>query len=474
MDGVFEIVEPGEEFTYEFPAQPAGMHLYHCHSTPLKKHIHKGLYGAFIIDPKVPREPARELVLVMNGYDTDGDGGNNFYTVNGRRFYYAKLPDPRPQGRARPRLPREPHRVRPHQLVPPPRGLLPLPADRDRRQLGVHGHGDAVPGPARRARGRASRTRARSCSTRTSPSSPSSAGWATSRSRTVTERAPDGRWRRLAWRLWALVPIVLLALAVARRRLAAATGSSTSIGGTPPPADEFDVRRVEFRAGRDPDPGAQPAAGRPDHRVGDRRRRDRPVHPRRAGDARPAALEHDRRPVRLGPGRPDRRRRHELDGDRDGRGDRRRPCRRRSRARAASSATGSSGCSSASSPSRSACSGCRRCAAPSPRWLAAFMALTAGLLTFLGVEALVRGARRSRPRCPAALGGPGLVLLGVAASALGMTFLVRAALPRAGPASPASRSPCSSRSGSASTTSARGSRSGRRSRPASSSSARSS
>ena len=70
------------------------MHLYHCHSTPLKKHIHKGLYGAFIIDPKVPREPARELVLVMNGYDTDADGGNNFYTVNGRSFYYAKYPIP--------------------------------------------------------------------------------------------------------------------------------------------------------------------------------------------------------------------------------------------------------------------------------------------------------------------------------------------------------------------------------------------
>ena len=92
MDGVFEIVGPGEELTYEFPARPAGFHVYHCHSTPLKKHIHKGLYGAFIIDPKEPREPARELVMVMNGYDTDGDGENNFYTVNGRTFYYARYP----------------------------------------------------------------------------------------------------------------------------------------------------------------------------------------------------------------------------------------------------------------------------------------------------------------------------------------------------------------------------------------------
>jgi zinc transporter ZupT len=55
-------------------------------------------------------------------------------------------------------------------------------------------------------------------------------------------------------------------------------------------------------------------------------------------------------------------------------------------------------------------------------WLAAFMALTAGLLTFLGVEALAE-ALQLQAAVPAALGGPGLVLLGLAASALGMTFL---------------------------------------------------
>jgi len=92
MDGVFEIVDPGDSFTYEFPARPYGMHLYHCHSTPLKKHIYKGLYGAFIIDPPKPRKPAQELVMVMNGFDTDGDGENNFYTVNGLTFYFAKYP----------------------------------------------------------------------------------------------------------------------------------------------------------------------------------------------------------------------------------------------------------------------------------------------------------------------------------------------------------------------------------------------
>jgi zinc transporter ZupT len=57
-----------------------------------------------------------------------------------------------------------------------------------------------------------------------------------------------------------------------------------------------------------------------------------------------------------------------------------------------------------------------------PRWLAAFMALTAGLLSFLAVEALSE-ALELQAALPAALGGAGLVLLGVAVSALGMTYL---------------------------------------------------
>ena len=57
-----------------------------------------------------------------------------------------------------------------------------------------------------------------------------------------------------------------------------------------------------------------------------------------------------------------------------------------------------------------------------PNWLAAFMAMTAGLLSFLGVEALSE-AFTLQALLPGGLGGAGLVLLGVALSALGMTFL---------------------------------------------------
>lgn len=92
MDGVFEVVPPGGEFKYEFEAKPAGVHPYHCHVPPLREHIQRGLYGTLIIDPKKPRPPAKELVMVMNGYDTDKDGENNFYTVNGIAFFYAKYP----------------------------------------------------------------------------------------------------------------------------------------------------------------------------------------------------------------------------------------------------------------------------------------------------------------------------------------------------------------------------------------------
>jgi zinc transporter ZupT len=57
-----------------------------------------------------------------------------------------------------------------------------------------------------------------------------------------------------------------------------------------------------------------------------------------------------------------------------------------------------------------------------PKWLAAFMALTGGLLAFLGVEALVE-AFELQAALPGTLGGSGLVLLGVSAAYLGMTFV---------------------------------------------------
>ncbi len=112
-DGVTGIgrgdVAPGDVFTYEFNAKPFGCHLYHCHATPLKRHIHKGLYGAFIINPDPQRrgEAARrrhpdyeestewqELVMVMNAFDTNFDAENEVYALNSVAFHYMKHPIP--------------------------------------------------------------------------------------------------------------------------------------------------------------------------------------------------------------------------------------------------------------------------------------------------------------------------------------------------------------------------------------------
>jgi len=59
-----------------------------------------------------------------------------------------------------------------------------------------------------------------------------------------------------------------------------------------------------------------------------------------------------------------------------------------------------------------------------PRWLAAFMALTAGLLTFLAFDAFAE-ALDLQATLASSLQGVGLVLLGVASSYLGLTFFAQ-------------------------------------------------
>ena len=94
MDGAMpsQQVLPNERFVYEFDAEPHGLHLYHCHTAPLKRHIHKGLYGAFIIDPRGNRPPADELVMVMNAFDTNFDAENEVYAVNTVANFYMQEP----------------------------------------------------------------------------------------------------------------------------------------------------------------------------------------------------------------------------------------------------------------------------------------------------------------------------------------------------------------------------------------------
>jgi FtsP/CotA-like multicopper oxidase with cupredoxin domain len=97
MDGVPGagpgLIHPGGQFTYEFDALPFGLHLYHCHAFPLARHIAKGLYGAFITDPKQGRPKVdHEFVMVMSGFDIDFDDENDFYAVNAIPFHYQLHP----------------------------------------------------------------------------------------------------------------------------------------------------------------------------------------------------------------------------------------------------------------------------------------------------------------------------------------------------------------------------------------------
>jgi len=225
---------------------------------------------------------------------------------------------------------------------------------------------------------------------------------------------------RMGWRLWALVPVLLLALAVG---VVVTSGSSLVdlVGTNPPPADEFDIRRVEFKPGeiritvRNPQPDGLTIAN---VNVDDAITPYTVDGPTTLGRLRSSTIvvpfdwvAED--PITVG-------------------------------------VTSSTGIETVKeipaaietpAPSVEGFLGyaaigalvgilpvalgllwlpaLRQASAP---WLSAFMALTAGLLAFLGVEALSE-AFELQAALPSGLGGSGLVLLGVALSFLGMTAL---------------------------------------------------
>ena len=233
-------------------------------------------------------------------------------------------------------------------------------------------------------------------------------------------RSATGGGGSLGWRLWAVVPLLLLAVAVGA---VVTSGSSLVdlVGSNPPPADEFDVRRVEFRPGeiriavRNPQPSDLTIAS---VSVDDAIVPFELEGPATLGRLRSSTIvvpydwvEDD--PITVG----------------------------------VTSSTGIQTVqeipAAVETPQPSAqgfvgyaligllvgivpvalgmlwLPALRRAGAA---WLGAFMAFTAGLLSFLGVEALAESFAL-QAELPSALGGSGLVLLGVALSFLGMTAL---------------------------------------------------
>lgn len=102
-------VMPGDSLHYRFVARVAGAFLYHCGTAPVAMHIANGMYGALIVDPKRPRPPAREFVLVQSEFYAQKAGGPDstvlaldwqkllgqapdYVTFNGRSAQYATAP----------------------------------------------------------------------------------------------------------------------------------------------------------------------------------------------------------------------------------------------------------------------------------------------------------------------------------------------------------------------------------------------
>ena len=64
-------VEPGDEFVYEFVAQPAGTRWYHSHADPTAQ-IALGLYGSLIVEPREPKRTYdRDYTYILNEWDLE-------------------------------------------------------------------------------------------------------------------------------------------------------------------------------------------------------------------------------------------------------------------------------------------------------------------------------------------------------------------------------------------------------------------
>ena len=108
MDGVPPFtqapIEPGQSFTYEFPASHAGTFMYHSHLNSVEQ-IDRGLYAPLIIDPATPTATQfdKEFTMVISAWDADdllGGGAMpdmeprgaamsmdyNYFTINGKAF----------------------------------------------------------------------------------------------------------------------------------------------------------------------------------------------------------------------------------------------------------------------------------------------------------------------------------------------------------------------------------------------------
>jgi len=95
-DVYYKTIPPNSTFTFSFIPKYPGVFMYHCGTPPVLQHISKGMYGIIIVDPVVPRPPAREFVIAQSEiYDSYEDAlavKPHFVVFNGYANRYSSAP----------------------------------------------------------------------------------------------------------------------------------------------------------------------------------------------------------------------------------------------------------------------------------------------------------------------------------------------------------------------------------------------
>jgi nitrite reductase (NO-forming) len=101
-------IVPGKGLSFSWKANFPGVYMYHRGTPLVLHHIANGMFGAVVVDPDPPLEPAREYVLVQSEfYATPGDNGTwdadvekmtaarpDLMAFNGSAFQYRDNPLP--------------------------------------------------------------------------------------------------------------------------------------------------------------------------------------------------------------------------------------------------------------------------------------------------------------------------------------------------------------------------------------------
>ncbi len=114
QDGVPDVtqsaIQPGETYTYEFTAKPAGTMWYHSHVNSIKQ-LDMGLSGAFIVEAKNELKYGQDVTILLDEWMIAEDGANmanvpshmghdlsmyNYFTMNGKAFPATQNVDMKP------------------------------------------------------------------------------------------------------------------------------------------------------------------------------------------------------------------------------------------------------------------------------------------------------------------------------------------------------------------------------------------